>query len=101
VAELQTQALGWDVRTLPLGAGGGPTRIVGYGLGDPVRRSVLSATTVGGHVAGGTASLLTAPEQRVAIAVAANVSGAENVSRLTLGLADVFLRHLERGDHVR
>jgi hypothetical protein len=35
-----------------------------------------SAATVGGHAFGGTASLMTIPEHRIAIAVATNVSGA-------------------------
>lgn len=49
----------------------------------------------GGRVAGGTASLLTDPEQRIAVAVATNVSGAGNVSLLAARLADVFIRLLE------
>ncbi len=89
------QALGWAVRRVPMGADGTPTRIVGQGLGDAVRRSPLSATTVGGHVSGGTTSLMTVPEHRIAIAVATNVSGAENVSLLSARLAEVFVRLLE------
>ena len=89
------RALGWTVRRVPMGADGTPARIVGQGLGDAVRRSLLSATTVGGHVSGGTASLLTVPEHRIAIAVATNVSGAENVSSLSARLADAFIRLLE------
>ncbi|MGH9867965.1 MAG: serine hydrolase domain-containing protein [Candidatus Polarisedimenticolia bacterium] len=81
------QALGWTVQRAPMG-----TKIVGQGLGDPVRRSFLSAVTVGGHVSGGTTSLLTVPEHRIAIAVASNVSGAGNVSQLSSRLADVFVR---------
>ena len=90
------QALGWVVQRAPMGADGTPTRIVGQGLGDAVRRSILSATKVGGHVTGGTASLMTVPEHRIAIAVATNVSGAENVSPLSARLADVFIRLLHK-----
>jgi CubicO group peptidase (beta-lactamase class C family) len=89
------QTLGWAVRRVPMGADGTPTRIVGQGLGDAVRRSFLSATTVGGHVSGGTASLMTVPEHRIAIAVVTNVSGAENVSLLSARLAEVFVRLLQ------
>lgn len=85
------QALGWSVRRVPMGVEGTPTRIVGQGLGDAVRRSFLSATTVGGHVPGETASLLTVPEHRIAIAVATNVSGAQNVSLLAARLAEAFI----------
>ncbi len=103
VAELQTpvwpaagdstgQALGWTVRRVPLGPDGTLTRIVGRGLGAAVRRRPLSATTVGGHVAGGTATLLTVPADRIAVAVTSNVSGAGNVPLLATGLADVFSR---------
>ena len=88
------QALGWVVRRVPMGADGTPTPIVGQGLGDAVRRVPLSATTVGGHVSGGTTSLMTVPEHRIAIAVATNVSGAENVSLLSARLADAFIRQL-------
>jgi CubicO group peptidase (beta-lactamase class C family) len=93
--ESTRQALGWAVRRVPMGADGTPTRIMGQGLGDAVRRSPLSATTVGGHVSGGTASLMTVPEHRMAIAVATNVSGAENVSLLSARLADAFIRLLQ------
>ncbi len=89
------QALGWAVRRVPMGADGTPTRIVGQGLGDAVRRSPLSATTVGGHVSGGTTSFMTVPEHRIAIAVATNVSGAENASLLSARLADAFIRLLQ------
>ncbi len=89
------QALGWAVGRVAMGADGTPTRIVGQGLGDAVRRRPLSATTVGGHVSGGTTSLLIVPEHRIAIAVASNVSGAENVSLLSARLADAFIRLLE------
>ncbi|HKY32489.1 MAG TPA: serine hydrolase domain-containing protein [Candidatus Polarisedimenticolia bacterium] len=103
VAELQTpvrlasgestgQALGWVVRYVPAGPGASPTRIVGQGLGDAVRRSFLSAVTLGGHVSGGTAALATVPEHRIAIAVASNVSGAESVPLLSTRLSDVFVR---------
>ena len=89
------QALGWTVRSVAMGSDGAPTRIVGQGLGEPVVRKPLSATTVGGQVAGGTASLMTVPEHRIAIAVATNVSGAENVSLLSARLADAFVRLLQ------
>lgn len=106
VAELQTpvrlasgestgQALGWAVQRVPMGAEETPTRIAGQGLGAAVRRHPLGATTIGGHVSGGTASLMTVPEHRIAIAVAANVSGAESVSLLPVRLSDVFVRLLE------
>ncbi len=88
------QALGWMVRDVPMGVDGTRERIVGHGLGDAVRRSLLSATTVGGHVPGSTASLMIVPEHRIAIAVATNVSGAETVSLLSIRLADLFLRHI-------
>jgi CubicO group peptidase (beta-lactamase class C family) len=91
--ESTEQALGWEVRRIPMGADPIPTRIVGEGLRAPVRRSVLSATTLGGHVVGGTTSLLTVPERRIAVAVATNVSGAENVSLLATRLAEVFFRY--------
>jgi len=86
------QALGWVERTLPMGADGAPTRIVGQGLGEAVRRNPLGASTIGGHVSGGTASLVTVPERRIAIAVATNVSGSESVSLLSTRLADAFIR---------
>jgi CubicO group peptidase (beta-lactamase class C family) len=89
------QALGWVVRSIPLGAAGTPTRVVGHGLGDPVRRVPLSATMARGHVPGGTASLVTVPAHRIAIAVTSNVSGAENVALLSARLADVFVGVLE------
>jgi len=93
--ESTEQALGWAVRQVPMGADGTPTRIAGQGLGDAVKRSMLSATTVGGHVSGGTAALLTVPEHRIAIAVATNVSGAESVSSLSTRISDVFIGHLQ------
>ena len=89
------QALGWTVLHVPMGADEAPTRIVGQGLGDAVLRRPLSATTVGGHVSGATASLATVPEHRISVAVATNVSGAENVSRLAVRLADAFVRRVE------
>lgn len=89
------QALGWMVRDVPMGVDGTRKRIVGHGLGDAVRRRLLSATTVGGHVPGSTASLMIVPEHRIAIAVATNVSGAETVSLLSVRLADLFVRRLE------
>jgi CubicO group peptidase (beta-lactamase class C family) len=89
------RALGWTVQSVPLGADGAPTRIVGQGLGKPVLRRPLSAATAGGQVAGATASLLTVPEHRVAVAVASNVSGAGNVPVLAERLADVFIRFLQ------
>ncbi len=89
------QALGWSVASIPLGSDGAPTRIVGQGLGKAVVRRPLSVTTVGGQVAGATASLLTVPDHRIAIAVVTNVSGAENVSVLATRLADVFVHFLE------
>ena len=93
--ESTSQALGWIVGRIPMGADGAPTRIVGQGLGDPVLRKPLSATNVGGQIAGGTTTLMTLPEHNIAIAVATNVSGAQNVSLLTTRLADVFIRHLQ------
>ena len=89
------QALGWVVQRAPMGADGTPTKIVGQGLGNPVQRSFLSAITVGGHVTGGTAALMTVPEHRIAIAVATNVSGAGNVSLISVRLAEVFIRFLQ------
>ncbi|MDX1645195.1 MAG: serine hydrolase domain-containing protein, partial [Thermoanaerobaculia bacterium] len=86
------QALGWSVRRVPLGPDGNLSRIVGRGLEAPVRRSLLSATTVGGQVPGATTSLLLVPEHGIVIAVASNVSGAETVSSLALGLAEIFVR---------
>lgn len=88
------QGLGWVVQQIPLGADGTLTRVLGQGLGDAVRRGKLSAGTVGGHAFGGTTSLVTVPEHRLAIAVATNVSGSENVSLLSVRLADAFIRLL-------
>jgi CubicO group peptidase (beta-lactamase class C family) len=93
--EFTEHALGWAVSSVPMGADGAATRIVGHGLGDAVRRGPLSAVNGGGHAFGGTASLMTVPEHRIAIAVATNVSGAENVSLLSARLADVFVRFLQ------
>jgi CubicO group peptidase (beta-lactamase class C family) len=86
------QALGWVVRQVPMGSDGADTLIVGHGLDDPVRRGFLSAAFVDGQVPGGTATLLTVPQHRIAVAVVTNVSGAENVPRLAMRLADVFAR---------
>jgi len=99
--EATGQALGWIVRHVPIGTDAAPTRVVSQGLGDPVKRSPLSAVTVGGHVPGGTASLMTIPEHRIAIAVTANVSGAKNVSRLSDRLAGVFIRLLQERREAR
>ena len=88
-----TGALGWTVQTVALG--GNLVRIAGRGLGEPAVLKPLSAQAVGGQVAGATATLLTVPEHRVAIAVASNVSGAKNVSLLATRLADRFVRHLQ------
>jgi hypothetical protein len=93
--EFTGQALGWTVGSALMGSDGVPTRIVGQGLGEAVLRKPLSVTTVGGQVAGGTASLMTVPEHRIAIAVATNVTGAENVSLLSARLADSFIRLLQ------
>jgi CubicO group peptidase (beta-lactamase class C family) len=84
------QALGWTVQELPLGVDDVPTRIVAQGLGAVVVRKPLSATTTGGQIAGGTATLLTVPKNRLAIAVATNVTGAANVPLLATRLADVL-----------
>jgi CubicO group peptidase (beta-lactamase class C family) len=94
--ESTEQALGWEVRRVPMGTDATATRIVGQGLGNPVRRSRLSATSAGGQVSGGTTSLMTIPEHQIAIAVATNVSGAENTSLLTTRLADAFIRYRGR-----
>ena len=92
--ESTEQALGWIVRS-PLGANGKPTQIVGQGLENPVRRSRTGAASVGGRVPGETTTLMIVPQYRMAIAVATNVSGAENVSLLTTRLADIFIRYLD------
>jgi serine beta-lactamase-like protein LACTB len=93
--ESTEQALGWAVQYVPIGVDGDSTQIVGHGLGDAVLRGPLSAVNGGGHAFGGTTSLMTVPEHRIAIAVATNVSGSENVSLLTTRLADVFIRLLQ------
>jgi CubicO group peptidase (beta-lactamase class C family) len=93
--ESTEQALGWAVQHVPMGVDTVSTRIVSHGLGDTVERVPLSASIAGEQVFGGTASLLTVPEHRIAIAVATNVSGSENVSLLTARLADVFVRRLQ------
>lgn len=90
--EFLDQALGWTVLDAPLGHEGKSTRILGHGLGEVARRSPISAETVGGQVAGGTAALAAVPEHRIAIAVASNVSAASNVPALAKRLADVFVR---------
>jgi len=88
-------ALGWTVHHVPMGADGSPNRVVGQGLGDAVRRGPLGASTIGGHPFGGTTTLLTVPAHGIAIAVATNVSGSENVSLLSTRLADAFIRLLQ------
>jgi serine beta-lactamase-like protein LACTB, mitochondrial len=92
IEELQERELGWEVGRVALGTSATPTRVVGQGLGAAVRRGLLSANTVGGHVPGGTASLMIIPEHRIAIAVTTNVSGAGTPSLLTARLAEVFIR---------
>jgi CubicO group peptidase (beta-lactamase class C family) len=105
--EFTGQALGWTVRSVPTGADGAPIRVVGQGLGAAVRRHFLGASTAGGHVSGTTASLMTVPGHRIAIAVTTNVSGAGNVSLLSARLADVFIRRVQArpegdgGEHER
>jgi len=90
--ELTGQALGWTVGSVPMGSDGAPKRVAGQGLGEAVIRRPLSVETVPGQVAGATAALLTVPEHGIAIAVATNVSGSENVALLATRLADVFVR---------
>ncbi|MFG0317671.1 MAG: serine hydrolase domain-containing protein [Planctomycetota bacterium JB042] len=89
------QGLGWAIRHVPLGADGDLVRIVGHGLKGVVVKGSLGVETVGGQVAGATTTLLLVPERRIAIAVAANVSGAESVPRLALRLSDLFARRAE------
>ena len=89
------EALGWTVGSVPMGADETLTRIAGQGLADSVVRRPPSVTIIGGQVSGGTVSLVTVPEHRIAIAVATNVSGSENVSLLSARLADTFVRLLE------
>ena len=102
VAELQTpvslesgestgRALGWVVDGLTVGSDAAPIRIVGQGLGNAVVQYALAVETRGGQVAGGTATLLVVPEHRIAIAVVANVSGADNVARVAVRLAELFV----------
>ncbi len=86
------RGLGWEVRQQPLDAGGPSITVAGQGLGDPVRRAFLSATTVGGHAPGATATLLTIPGRRLAVAVATNTSGARGVPELAARLAELFAR---------
>lgn len=88
---LTGEALGWTVESALLGPDGAPTRIAGQGLGASVQRAPLSASTTGGQVAGGTATLLTLPGHGVAVAVTTNVSGAENVAAIARRLADLFI----------
>ncbi len=88
------QALGWIVRTIPMGTDSIATRIVGQGLGEVVLRRPLSVQTTGGQVAGSTASLILVPEHDVAVAVASNVTGAESVPSLATELADLVVRRL-------
>ncbi len=90
--EAAVQALGWTGQQLPTATDSAPVHLVGQGLGEVVRRQPLSAMTVGGQVAGGTASLLTVPEHRVAIAVMTNVTASENVAILATRLAGVFVQ---------
>ena len=89
------RGLGWAEGRVPVDGDGPTTRIVGLGLGDVVLRRPLSATIIDVQVSGGTATLVTVPEHRIAIAVATNVSGAENVSLLSARLAEVFIRQLQ------
>jgi len=89
--ESSGQALGWTVLDVPLGAASTETRIVGQGLGAVVLRRSLSATSIGGQIAGGTTALLLVPEHHLVIAVATNVSGSENVSQLATRLAELFV----------
>ncbi len=89
------QALGWTVESVPMGPDATETRVAGQGLGEAVLGSFLGVSTVGGQVAGGTMSLLTVPEHRIAIAVSSNVSGAGNVYTLAARLADLFVRRLD------
>ena len=69
-----TYALGWTVRNAPLA--GTPARIVSH-RGSP---------------AGGTVSLLTFPDLRLAIAAAANVADARGVDPFALQVAAAFTR---------
>ncbi len=86
-------ALGWTARGVRLGDDS-DVWVVGQGLDAPVVRRPFSAETVGGQVAGCTATLLTVPEHGLSIAVASNVSGAGNVPELAERLAGVFVRSL-------
>ncbi len=93
--EPTSQALGWTVLRIPMGANEVPTRIVGQGLGEAVLRHTLGVETVGGQVSGSTTALLTVPEHGIAVAVATNVTGSKNVSVLATRLADIFFRFLQ------
>ena len=95
--ELTGPALGWTVESVPMGSDATETRVAGQGLGEAVLGTFLGVSTVGGQVAGGTTSLLTVPEHRIAVAVSSNVSGAENVHVLTARLADLFVRRRDPG----
>jgi CubicO group peptidase (beta-lactamase class C family) len=70
-----TYALGWTVKSVQFA--GEPTRIVSH-RGSP---------------AGGSVSLLTFPDLGLAIAAAANASGAEGVEPFALRVAGAFTRH--------
>lgn len=94
------QALGWVVQDIPVGADGTSTRIVGNGLGDAVDRNPLGATTIGGHVSGGTAALVTVPGHGIAIAVTTNVTGSESVSKLSTRLAEIFSTYTKQAERV-
>ncbi|NNF07663.1 MAG: beta-lactamase family protein [Candidatus Eisenbacteria bacterium] len=89
------QGLGWTVQSLATDPSQEPTKILGQGLGKTVVGHTLGVGTVGGQVAGGTASLLTVPEHKIAIAVATNVTGSENASLIATRLADTFVRFLQ------
>jgi hypothetical protein len=88
---MTSEEFGWEVRNLPIGAGGTATRILGHGLGNPVVEGYLDVTSAGGQVPSGTASFMIVPEHRLAIAVATNVSGARYVRLLATRLADTFI----------
>lgn len=87
-------ALGWSVARFPVSAAAPSSPIFGHGLAAPVVRRPLSATTVGGAVAGSTATLLVLPEYGLAVAVATNISGAANVPLLARHLGADFARAL-------
>jgi CubicO group peptidase (beta-lactamase class C family) len=93
--ESSAQAAGWSVLSMPWGVDGLSVQLYGQGVGQQVRHGLLSATTFGGNVAGSTVSLLIVPEWDLAIAVAANTSGAENVPILAGRLAEIFIRRAQ------